>query len=95
MKHTFINQAEKNLLFEIDRLVKWHDEQNKPLEKIQVSKRQYDALMRLAKKAESGPLYDDEGRVDLTPQGILEGVQIYYERPKRRRYRKKDTAPMF
>ena len=90
----FINQNEKALLVEVKRMIHWHEENNKPLERLQVTKKQYNALMKIAKRAESGPLFDDYGRVDITPQEMLDGIEVFYEPPKRKRYRRNDTKSL-
>jgi len=88
-----ISQTEEDILNDIDRLIEFHRKNGSELKKITVSKKQYNALKRLEKKAEKGPLIRRAGEVSVNRFGY-NGIKFEVAQ-SRRSYSKKDTGDMF
>ena len=93
---SFLTITEQNTLNDINRIIDWYKNNKRDLTHLEITKKQYNAINRLAKKAQNKPVYGVDGEVEINiPDGInavnLQGVQLSVKKPARRSYRKKDT----
>ena len=86
---SMLTQAEEQVLSELDRLINWHRENNKPLEHITLKANQYKAYKRILNKKLDGDIYRKAGEVEMSREqyrGVK--IDVIERRPA---HRKKDT----
>ena len=96
MSSYFINATEKSIIEELDRIIDWHIDNDKPIDRLILSLKQSKQFTRLVKKAEKyDKLYYSDGDVDLQVKAkgrldanVYRGVALF-AKPERRRYSKK------
>ncbi len=88
-----LSQVEERVLQDLDRLVDWH-EQNKPIDGLTVTHKQYNALRRIAKKKLDKDVYRRVGDLELTATHYR-GLKFKLPEKPRRSRRNKDTGDMF
>lgn len=90
----FLTQTEETILNDLDRLVDWHRDNNKPLEHLTLSKRQYSTVKKIVDKNEADKGYSRRGALEIN-QNEYRGVPFNIAGIRRRNRRKKDTVDIF
>lgn len=94
MVNVMLSSAEEDTLKDLDRLIDWHKDNNKPLDHVVVSKKQYNALKRISMKKLDKTLFRRIGELEITATHYR-GIELCLHEPARRSRRKKDNEDMF
>jgi len=87
---TILTQTEEDTLKALDKLIDWHKENNRKVDHITISQRQFNALQRIAKKKLDKEIYRRVGDLEIT-QTHYRGVEFAIPVKPRRYRQRKDT----